>query len=141
MDSIWRESMQDRDRVYEEKRLKRTLEEIESQLKQMTAIEQAFVSNIRTTYRNMWEEVENAPNDLQDMDQLVQAKIYLDEMWNLGNNLQERGRKNSKAKENAEQPVLCKDRFSGRRGTGYRIDRYRYFKWFRNEEPLEILCI
>ncbi|NLM10341.1 MAG: AAA family ATPase [Clostridiaceae bacterium] len=75
--------MQDRERAYEEKRLNRTLYEIERQLQQMHAIEKSFVNNIRKTYKNMWEEVENAPNDLQDMDQLVQAKLYLDEMRNL----------------------------------------------------------
>lgn len=75
--------MQDRDRVYEEKRLGRTLEEIDRQLQQMYAIEKAFVNNMRTTYKNMWEDVEGAPNDLQDMDQLVLAKLYLDEMRNL----------------------------------------------------------
>lgn len=75
--------MQDKDRVYEEMRLDRTLAEIDSQLQQMTAIEKAFVSNIRTAYKNMWEEVDSAPNNLQDIDQLVQAKLYLDEMRNL----------------------------------------------------------
>jgi len=78
-----RESMQDKDRVYEEDRLNRTLDEIDRQLQKMYAIENAFVKNMRTTYKNMWEEVEGAPNDLQDMDQLVQAKLYLDEMRNL----------------------------------------------------------
>lgn len=75
--------MEDKDRVYEEKRLARTLDEIERQLRQMTAIERAFVNNMRTTYKNMWEDVEAAPNDMQDMDQLVLAKMYLDEMRNL----------------------------------------------------------
>jgi len=45
--------MEDKDRVYEEKRLARTLDEIERQLRQMTAIERAFVNNMRTTYKNM----------------------------------------------------------------------------------------
>lgn len=75
--------MEDRERAYEEKRLARTLDEIERQLRQMTEIERAFVNNMRTTYKNMWEEVVAAPNDLQDMDQLVAAKLYLDEMRNL----------------------------------------------------------
>lgn len=75
--------MEEKDRIYEEKRLARTLEEIDRQLQQMTAIERAFVNNMRTTYKNMWEDAEAAPNDLQDMDQLVLAKQYLDEMRNL----------------------------------------------------------
>lgn len=75
--------MEDRERVYEEKRLARTLDEIGRQLQQMAAIEKAFINNMRTTYKNMWEEVEAAPNDLQNMDQLVSAKLYLDEMRNL----------------------------------------------------------
>lgn len=130
--------MQDRDRVYEEKRLKRTLEEIESQLKQMTAIEQAFVSNIRTTYRNMWEEVENAPNDLQDMDQLVQAKIYLDEMRNLEITYRSAAERIARLRKMQNSPYFARIDFQedGEQGTE---QIYIGISMVQNEETLEIL--
>lgn len=130
--------MQDIDRVYEEKRLNRTLDEIERQLQQMYAIEKAFVNNIRTTYKNMWEEVEGAPNDLQDMDQLVQAKLYLDEMRNLETTYRSAEQRIARLRRMQNSPYFARIDFKEDRQSG--IEQiYIGISMVQNEDTLEIL--
>ena len=71
------------EQIAEEARLKKTLDEINRQLQVRYKDKRNFEKNMRETYRNMWEEVEGAPTNLHDLEQLVQAKMYLDEMRNM----------------------------------------------------------
>ncbi len=130
--------MQDKDRVYEENRLIRTLEEIGSQLQQMQTIEGAFTKNIRTTYKNMWEEVSSAPNDLQNMDQLVQAKLYLDEMRNLETTYKTTAKRIEKLKKMQISPYFARIDFIENGGSETE-EIYIGLSMVQNEETLEIL--
>lgn len=71
------------ERAAEEARLKITLDEINRQLRVKYNDKLAFEKNMRETYRNMWEEVEGAPINLNDPEQLIRAKFYLDDMRNM----------------------------------------------------------
>jgi hypothetical protein len=62
------------EQIAEEARLKKTLDEINRQLQVRYKDKRNFEKNMRETYRNMWEEVEGAPTNLHDLEQLVQAK-------------------------------------------------------------------
>lgn len=66
--------------VYEEERLKRVLDEIRAQLGEKRDSTEKFKKDAISTRKFMWEEVEGAPNNLKELDQLVQAKQYLDEL-------------------------------------------------------------
>lgn len=130
--------MQDRDRIYEEQRLNRTLAEIDNQLQQMSEIERAFVKNIRATYKNMWEEVEGAPNDLQDMDQLVQAKLYLDEMRNLETTYRSAAQRIIRLRKMQKSPYFARIDFK-EDGEDEPEQIYIGISMVQNEQTLEIL--
>lgn len=130
--------MQDRDRIYEEQRLNRTLAEIDNQLQPMSEIERAFVKNIRATYKNMWEEVEGAPNDLQDMDQLVQAKLYLDEMRNLETTYRSAAQRIIRLRKMQKSPYFARIDFK-EDGEDEPEQIYIGISMVQNEQTLEIL--
>lgn len=66
----------------EKKYLHEVLHEISSQLTQANLLSKNIKTTLRETQKDMWDEVASVPNNLEDMDELVQAKTYLDEIKN-----------------------------------------------------------
>lgn len=60
--------------------LEETLKEVEIQLKIQQEHSMGLKRDLNTTQKNMWDDVAAVPNDTEDLDQLVQAKNYLDEI-------------------------------------------------------------
>lgn len=130
--------MQQKDRAREESRLIRALKEIDTQLKQMQIIEGDFTKNMRTAYKNMWEEVSSAPNDMKNMDQLVQAKLYLDEMRNLETTYKTTEKRIVKLKKMKNSPYFARIDFI-ENGESEIEEIYIGISMVQNEESLEIL--
>jgi DNA helicase II / ATP-dependent DNA helicase PcrA len=76
-------STQDQERSYEEKRLGEVLDEIGLQLGDKKESRERYKQEVIQVHRLMWEEVTpglNYLNDINELDQLVQVKQYLDEL-------------------------------------------------------------
>lgn len=125
-------------KIYEEKRLKRTLEEVGRQLEEKQSERQVFLKNMRTAYKSMWEEVEATPNDMNDLDQLVQAKQYLDEMRNMESAYQSSAKKLLRLDKMKTNPYFGRIDFI-EKGENSAEEIYIGITMVQNEDSLEIL--
>ena len=74
--------MQNHEKEFEINNLNETLEEIASQLALAQSDSRTIRETLTETQRDMWEEVSSVPTSVSDLDELVQAKTYLDEIKN-----------------------------------------------------------
>ncbi len=129
--------MQPEERKYEENRLKKTLAEIERQLHEKNKEKIAFEKNMRATYKNMWEEVEGAPNNMRELDQLVHAKAYLDDMRNMESAFKSSAQKIVYLKKMLHNPYFGRIDFK-EDGEEDREEIYIGISSVQNEKSLEI---
>ncbi len=130
--------MPEQKRIYEENRLKRTLEEIDRQLKEKQNDKESFAKNMRATLKNMWEEVEASPNNVWDPEQYIQAKFYLDEMRNIKSSYQGTAKKLLRLERMATNPYFARIDFL-EKGEDTSEEIYIGLTMVQNEESLEIL--
>lgn len=130
--------MLDQERIQEEKRLKRTLEEIDRQLKDKRNDREYFSKNMQTTLRNMWDEVEAAPNNVWDPEQYIQAKFYLDELRNFKSAYQSSAIKLLRLEKMITNPYFARIDFL-EKGESTAEEIYIGLTMVQNEESLEIL--
>lgn len=130
--------MLENEKIVEENRLKRTLEEIEHQLQEKRAVKQAYASNMRTTFKNMWDEVESSPNSVMELEQLVQAKLYLDEMRNMESAYQSSAKKMVRLEKMKDSPYFARIDFI-EKGESTAEEIYIGLTMVQNEDTLEIL--
>jgi len=126
-----------REQTAEEARLKKTLDEINRQLKIRYNDKLNFEKNMRETYRNMWEEVERAPTDLHDLEQLVQAKMYLDDMRNMESAFKSSARKIQYLEKMRDNPYFGRIDFK-EDGEDEPEQIYIGISTLQNEKSLEI---
>lgn len=130
--------MQEQEKNYEENRLKKTLEEIDRQLKEKKNDRDSFTKNMQTTLRNMWEEVEASPNNVWDPEQYIQAKFYLDEMRNIKSAYQGSAKKLFRLEKMIANPYFSRIDFL-EKGEDTAEEVYIGLTMVQNEESLEIL--
>lgn len=130
--------MTEKDRIYEEHRLQRTLEEIRRQLLERTVEKEMFADRMRSVYRNMWEEVEAAPNDVWNPETYILAKQYLDEMRNLKSTFQGTASKLRYLGQMTSNPYFARIDFI-EKGEDTAEEIYIGLTTVQNEEDLEIL--
>ncbi|MBP7175994.1 MAG: AAA family ATPase [Thermoclostridium sp.] len=130
--------MLEQDRIHEENRLQRTLEEIDGQLKEKQADKAFFAKNMRTTLKNMWEEVEATPNNVWDPEQYIQAKFYLDEMRNIKSAYQGTAGKLLRLEKMKVNPYFARIDFM-EDGDSNTEEIYIGITMVQNEQSLEIL--
>ncbi len=130
--------MLEQDRFYEENRLERTLEEIDRQLKEKQADKAFFAENMRTTMKNMWEEVEATPNNVWDPEQYIRAKFYLDEMRNIKSTYQSTAGKLVRLEKMKVNPYFARIDFL-EDGENKTDQIYIGITMVQNEQSLEIL--
>lgn len=126
------------ERIYEENRLKRTLEEIRRQLSEREAERDSFVRNMRSNFKNMWEEVEATPNDVWNPEQYIQAKQYLDEARNMKSAYQSSASKLLRLEKMISNPYFARIDFI-EKGEDTAEEIYIGLTMVQNEESLEIL--
>jgi DNA helicase-2/ATP-dependent DNA helicase PcrA len=131
-------SMLEKEKSYEQERLERTLKEIGRQLKEKESEKQVFAKNIRTTFKNMWDEVDVAPNNMVELDQLVQAKLYLDEMRNMETAYKSTAQKLSRLDKMKTNPYFARIDFL-EKGDDTAEQIYIGITMVQNDESLEIL--
>jgi len=126
------------ERTAEEARLKKTLDEINRQLRVKYNDKLAFEKNMRETYKNMWEEVEGAPVNLNDPEQLIRAKFYLDDMRNMGSAFKSSARKIKYLEKMRDNPYFGRIDFR-EDGEDGPEQIYIGISTLQNENSLEIL--
>lgn len=129
--------MQDKERIFEEKRLKITLNEISRQLGEKKAEKESFMANMRIAFKNMWDEVGASPNDMKDLEQLVRAKFYLDEMRNLESAYKSSMQKMLRLEKMMDSPYFARIDFIEKGESKESI--YIGLTTVQDEESLEIL--
>lgn len=130
--------MPETERIHEENRLKRTLEEIRRQLSEREAERDSFVRNMRSNFQNMWEEVEATPNDVWNPEQYIQAKQYLDEARNMKSAYQSSASKLIRLEKMISNPYFARIDFI-EKGEDTAEEIYIGLTMVQNEESLEIL--
>ena len=130
--------MLEQERIQEENRLKKTLAEIDRQLKEKRNDRDAFTKNMQATLRNMWEEVEASPNNVWDPEQYIQAKFYLDEMRNIKSAYQGSAKKLFRLERMITNPYFARIDFL-EKGEDTAEEVYIGLTMVQNEESLEIL--
>ena len=125
------------ERMAEEARLKKTLDEINRQLRVKYNDKYVFEKNMRETYKNMWEEVEGAPTNLNDPEQLIWAKLYLDEMRNMESVFKSSARKIQYLEKMRDNPYFGRIDFQ-EDGEDRPDQIYIGISTLQNEDSLEI---
>lgn len=130
--------MSDQERIQEELRMKKTLEEIDKQLKEKRNDREYFSKNMQITLRNMWDEVEAAPNNVWDPEQYIQAKFYLDELRNFKSAYQSSAKKLLRLEKMITNPYFARIDFL-EKGESIAENIYIGLTMVQKEESLEIL--
>lgn len=130
--------MLDYERICEENRLEKTLREIDRQFEEKTQEKQIFAKNMRTAFKNMWDEVDVAPTSLKELNQLVEAKLYLDEMRNMESAYRSSARKLQRLEKMKTNPYFARIDFL-EKGEETAEQIYIGITMVQDEESLEIL--
>jgi DNA helicase-2/ATP-dependent DNA helicase PcrA len=118
--------------------MKKTLEEIDKQLKEKRNDREYFSKNMQITLRNMWDEVEAAPNNVWDPEQYIQAKFYLDELRNFKSAYQSSAKKLLRLEKMITNPYFARIDFL-EKGESIAENIYIGLTMVQKEESLEIL--
>ncbi|MFZ5353034.1 MAG: RNA polymerase recycling motor HelD [Bacillota bacterium] len=92
---------------YEKSWLNRVLSEVQVQLKEKSTILEEHRSELIRTNRSMWEDVSSAgPDDVNDLERMVQAKLYMDELRIQGLKYEFAGKLKNKLEKMLESPYF-----------------------------------